>query len=470
MSSIDTTRQIADGLERTRGFLNDHGDEQFFFDKKQFIPQRLAATVSDVVPLRVTSDGLLRWYDDGVYREGGDKVAAAIAQEFLQEMTTTSRVNEAVAYIQRDQATRPLSIDPDPTDVIRGRDGIIDLTSGDLTPYTPENATTVQLPWRWRTGSSEHPKIRAFLLEVFDGDEEMVNMVYEIAGYLCLSRNFLRKAILLYGHGNNGKSILLHLLACLLGADNIAAVPLQRLGGDDRFAPSVLVGKLANICGDVGPNSARDMSLFKQLTGGDPIYAERKGQQGFTFLCGAVPVFSANEYPRSPDTERSYINRWMAVELPKSFTDDRAKEAELRALGSDPREMEGFFRTAVQGARDLVERGNFTIPMKVKKATDEYARAIDSVRSWVHDQCNLGSGVDYILYKPTAYTWYKAFCGENNTRPLGRNKFYERMRALPGIGQKQVQGVGWHFTGIQRIPLDVIAQFEETIREEATRA
>ncbi len=313
MSSIDTTRQIADGLERTRGFLNDHGDEQFFFDKKQFIPQRLAVAVSDVVPLRVTSDGLLRWYDDGVYREGGDKVAAAIAQEFLQEMTTTSRVNEAVAYVQRDQATRPLSIDPDPTDVIRARDGIIDLTSGDLTPYTPENATTVQLPWRWRTGSSEHPKIRAFLLEVFGDDEEMVSMVYEIAGYLCLSRNFLRKAILLYGHGNNGKSILLHLLACLLGADNIAAVPLQRLGGDDRFAPSVLVGKLANICGDVGPNSARDMSLFKQLTGGDPIYAERKGQQGFTFLCGAVPVFSANEYPRSPDTERSYISTAMSV-------------------------------------------------------------------------------------------------------------------------------------------------------------
>jgi hypothetical protein len=104
-----------------------------------------------------------------------------------------------------------------------------------------------------------------------------------------------------------------------LGASNVSAVPLQRLGGDDRFAPSHLVGKLANICGDVGPNSARDMSLFKQMTDNDPIYAERKGRDGFEFCSAAVPVSSANEFPRCTEALplRLASLRWECCQVPR---------------------------------------------------------------------------------------------------------------------------------------------------------
>ena len=336
----------------------DRLERGYFTDKGTFVPAALARDVHRIVPLRASSDGLLRYYDDGVYREDGEATAAFVAQCLLGDWTTTYRVREAVAHVRRTEAVRPLSVDPDDTDVIRARNGIVNLRTDALTPYTPENATIVQLPWAFRH-DAQCPRIKAFLLSVFEGDEEMVSLVFEIAGYLCWSRNSLRKAILLYGTGSNGKSILLYLLKCLLGNYNVAAVPLQRLGGDDRFAPSRLVGRLANICGDVGPNSARDMSLFKQITGGDPIYAERKGKDGFEFLPGAVPVFSANEFPRSPDTSRAYVNRWIAVECTARFEDNAATEAELRALGDDEDEMEGFLAEAVRGAAELIERGDF---------------------------------------------------------------------------------------------------------------
>jgi phage/plasmid-associated DNA primase len=89
-----------------------------------------------------------------------------------------------------------------------------------------------------------------YLMDCFLDNRVLVEFMYALAGYVALSRNPLRLAFLMYGPGgNNGKSIFLHLLSQLLGERNVAAVPLQRLGGEDRFSPARLVGKLANICG-----------------------------------------------------------------------------------------------------------------------------------------------------------------------------------------------------------------------------
>jgi hypothetical protein len=127
------------------------------------------------------------------------------------------------------------------------------------------------------------------------------------------------------------------------------AVPLQRLGGEDRFSPARLVGKLANICGDIGPQSAKDMSLFKQLTGGDRIQAERKFHEPFEFISGATPVFSANEFPGSPDTTRAYKGRWAAVEWPRQFDENASMERQLKLLGEGRGELLAGCREAQVG-------------------------------------------------------------------------------------------------------------------------
>jgi len=43
-----------------------------------------------------------------------------------------------------------------------------------------------------------------------------------------------------------------------------------------RFAASCLVGKLANICGDLSRRKLRDAAMFKAITGGDTVVVERK--------------------------------------------------------------------------------------------------------------------------------------------------------------------------------------------------
>jgi putative DNA primase/helicase len=292
----------------------------------------------------------------------------------------------------------------------------------------------VQIPWNLNKPAT-CPLIEQFLTDCFWNDAEMVEFLFAVAGYLMLSRNSLRLAWLMFGHtGHNGKSIFLHLCECLLGARNTAAVPLQRLGGEDRFAPAELKGKLANICGDIGPNTAKDMSLFKQLTGGDPIHAEHKFGQPFKFRSGATPIFSANEFPGSPDTTKAYKGRWIAVPWTREFAEDAEKEAELKSLGQDADEMEGMAVRSLRSVSRMIETGSFEsfMPQAVRDCTARFQQAIDPFESFAEERLQLR--VDSEAHGPYLYVAYQEFCKANGYKhTLGRNRFYDKLEGLPGV-------------------------------------
>src|SRR5262249_11462207 len=157
--------------------------------------------------------------------------------------------------------------------------GPLEWKTGTLHPHSPDVLTTNQIPVAW-TPDATAPTIARFLGEVLPGDA--VELVEEIAGYALYAGNPFRKAVMLLGPGGNGKSVLLRLLASLLGEPNVAAVPLQALG-EDRFSAADLFGKLANICGDLDARAIQRTDLFKQITGGDPIRAQFKFRDAFSF-------------------------------------------------------------------------------------------------------------------------------------------------------------------------------------------
>jgi putative DNA primase/helicase len=393
---------------------------------------RLAAAIEEPTRFRTGPDGSLYRYDSGVYLPDGEEYVRLAAMSMLAGAYRASVVNEVVRFYLDRETANPLSFDPDPGSIIRTASGIIDMKTWHITPYTYENASIVQIPWSLVQGA-ECPLIDQFLMDCFWNDLALVAYMYRIAGYTMLTRNPLRLAFLLFGPGgNNGKSIYLHLLNHLLGERNVAAVPLQKLGGDDRFSPARLVGRLANICGDIGPKSAQDMSLFKQITGGDRIQAERKFGEPFEFISGATPVFSANEFPASPDTTRAYKGRWQAVEFPRTFAEDGDKEYELKAIGENQSEMEGFMWKAACAAKEMTSRNAFEQPDAVRACTDRFWRSMDSFESFAADKIVL----DPQSSTPStiAYALYKDYCGDNNYKHvLGRNRFYEKLVGMNGV-------------------------------------
>jgi putative DNA primase/helicase len=242
--------------------------------------------------------------------------------------------------------------------------------------------------------------------------------------------------VLLRGPGGNGKSVLLNIVRALLGDDNVATVSLQVLA-ENRFAAAQLDGKLANICGDLDARAVRSSDLFKQLTGGDAVLAEHKYGQPFAFVSHALLLFSANEAPISQDQTPAWFDRWLIIPLDNRLTQDRVDPHLLAKLTTGD-ELSGLLARAVEGLRSLMERGHFDEPDSVLRARDAYTSELDTVRSFVAEECV----VEKEQREPRSllYQAYRLWCSEGGRLPLSAVSFNKRIRRDYPIELKVVRG------------------------------
>ncbi|MGM0338702.1 phage/plasmid primase, P4 family [Enterococcus sp. AZ007] len=122
-----------------------------------------------------------------------------------------------------------------------------------------------------------------------------------------------QEMLFLKGNGGEGKSTFISYISNhLLGSDNYSAVTPQDLA-NDRFQVIELLGKAANISADIKDDFIEDSSILKRLTGGDPVYAQFKGIQGFKILSYAKMLYSANKLPKFKDSTDGFSDRLAVV-------------------------------------------------------------------------------------------------------------------------------------------------------------
>ena len=124
----------------------------------------------------------------------------------------------------------------------------------------------------------------------------VIPLIEEILGWCLLPDARFQKAVMLTGEGENGKSVFLDLIGDLLGDANVSNVALHDLE-DNRFRAAELYGKLANIFADLDERGLKSSTMFKTLTTGDRVTAERKHAHPFSFRSYAKLLFSANKIP-----------------------------------------------------------------------------------------------------------------------------------------------------------------------------
>jgi P4 family phage/plasmid primase-like protien len=375
-------------------------------------------------PLAYGTDNQLWAYQHGVWRPGespGDdivhkRIAVLLGEGFRQAHGTN------IKEVIRAQVG-PLRCEPVP-DLINFRNGLLPWQQPawppQPLPHDPDVLSTVQMSVDWNP-AAVCPRFDAFLASALaPGD---VDRMWEVIGYLLMSGNPLHKMFLLTGSGFNGKGVLLRALTALLGTASVSSVSLHSLA-NDRFTRVGLVGRTANICGDIDATYIEHTGLLKQLTGEDLITAEHKFRPAGQFTCWAVPVFSANEIPTSSDTSPGWLRRWEVFAFPNTFAHDPALEPSLRAAG----ELEGIAAHGVRALRQMMAR---TPPELMRTAAGEAAkeefRAFqDPLHGWFAECC--WSDERWWTDRRDAYGSYKLWSADSGKGVMGRTKFYARMR------------------------------------------
>lgn len=325
------------------------------------------------------------------------------------------------------------------------QNGMLDWQTGELVPHDESFKSTAQLGATWDP-SAACPTIDKWLAEVLppdllEADADGRVFIDELLGYLVLSGNPFHKAVLLIGSGRNGKGTFLRLIKALLGGDvNVSAVALHDLVSN-RFRAAELYAKLANIAGDLDGKSLESTAMFKMVTGGDLIGAERKFGQPFSFTPTAVPVFSTNSVFGTPDTSDGYMGRWLTIPFLVSFMgrEDRSLDGRLVV------EVDGLLVRAVNGLRTLMQHGNFMSTASIMEAKEAFERESDPIRAFVADTTK--KAADGLVSRADIFHVYKAWALHNGYKMLAAGPLYQ---SLAGAGLQPVKVRGSRgFRGVE---------------------
>ncbi len=405
--------------------------------RNQFLVMTLAEEIMNMGPLAKGIDDRFWSYADGVWSPDKDAVRNR-ATALLQERFQMAHASNAEAIV----SARAPRITGDPIkEIINFRNGLLDWKTGTLGPHDSTVPSTVQLTVDYDP-EAECPEFEKFLASIVPAD--VVDLVWELIGYMIYNGNPLHKAVMLHGQGRNGKGTLIRVIKKLIGDRNITAQSLQALA-TERFAPASLFGKLANIAGDIDGTYMEQTAKFKGITGEDVITAEFKGRDAFEFTPYAVPMFSANKIPGSADVTQGYMARWVVIPFPNDFTGREDRHLDER-LQTDE-EIKGVARKAVEALRRLMERGNFEEPESAQEAMDDFRRKVDQVRTWV-DECAVLDPEAGHTSRSTLYRAYKEWASENGMGQLRSSEFYERL-ANAGAVPATVKGARG-FKGIKQ--------------------
>ena len=265
------------------------------------------------------NEGALMYiYTNGYYKYVSDNEFKGFIKSFIPYQLRKSRdINE----IFIDLTTEMKFVDYEQLNadenIINFEDGILNLKTWKLEPHSPDILSTIQIPAKYSEITSADPTARKFeeyMMKLCDNNYEIYLLLLECLGLVISNIHGYRtkKALFLVGKGNTGKSQLKRIAEYLLGKDNISSIDLKQLS--ERFGTSDLYQKRLAGCNDMSYQRIEDMSLFKQLTGGDTIRMEFKNKASFTFLYKGFLWFNCNKLPLfGGDTGKWVYDRIMPV-------------------------------------------------------------------------------------------------------------------------------------------------------------
>lgn len=388
-----------------------------------------------------TGGGVRRYiYRNGVYRPVSDDELRGYLKQLVSrfdvEAVRMRDINDAFADLATDARwTDPEALDAD-ENVINFTNGLLHIDDMKLYPHDPHVLSTIQIPCEWSEEDEPTPVFDRFMDDLTNGDEGVRLLLMEYMA-LCLSNVQgwrTKKCLFLTGPGNCGKSQLKSLTERLIGRDQCAAIDLRELEG--RFGTAVLCGKRLAGSSDMGYLSVSDLRTLKRVTGGDALFAEYKGQNGFSFTYRGLLWFCANRAPRfGGDHGKHVYERLLLVELHSVVPEDRR----------DPRLLDKMFaeracivRKLVPLARRVVKNGyRFDIPQACMASMMSYERENDTVAAFVAECCAERTGNSVMVNDAYTKGWiwraYKGWCAENtNGFHETRRDFETRMVELYG--------------------------------------
>ena len=349
-------------------------------------------------------------YTDGIYTPMSWSQLRGYVKGFMPPELRIKRNVDDVVFELETERSCSIDIFNSDEDIVNFNNGLFHLSTGELTPHTSEILSTVRIPCNYDstlTLEKDAPTFSQFLDELVSEDpydrsfllEFMGAVISNVPGYK------FKKCAMLVGPGNTGKSQLRQLLISLIGEQNNQAIEISKL--NDRFSTSQLYQKRLAGSGDVSFVKVQEMSVVKNLTGGDTINAELKGKDAFSYKYRGYLLFNANELPAfGGDRGQHVYDRFCIVQCNNVIPPEKQNHHLLEEMLS---EKDAIASVALKYLSYAIKRGYvFTEGESMCISRETYMRRNNSLIVFVQEACEMGGKMKRSEFRRVYVAWCKA--------------------------------------------------------------
>ncbi len=308
--------------------------------------------------------------------------------------------------------------------------GEFDPTTGMMHDHNKENYSTLRFDYPYHHSAKCELWLKT-LGEIFEGDQEKVDILQEFFGY-CLTRDTRKeKALLLLGKSRSGKSTILETLGAMLGADNTAYVSMNDIS-DSQYTP-LLMNKLCNIDTDVSAKAENFEREFKTIVSGEPMTCNQKYVETFRFRPYCKLAMGANIFPIIKDHSSAFYNRLILIPCDRVFGIDEQNIILKDLLTA---ELSGIFNWAVGGLQRLSDRGGFEQKDFMAEAIEDLRDESNPTDVFFRENVAVEVRDGVFIDRTELYQKYKNWCQENGQGFLSNIRFnkivYDRYSKYTG--------------------------------------
>jgi len=298
-----------------------------------------------------------------------------------------------------------------------------------IADHDPKFGATFTLPFEYVPGD-RCPRWMEFLASCWghesDFRERVMALQEMFAATLFGIAPSYQRAFLLFGRAGTGKTQVLKVLRAMLPPGAVAELGPQHWG--ERFTLTDLIGKTANICGELPERGMISGNVFKEVVEGSPMRAEFKGRDGFVFSPKCAHWFASNYLPVSGDTTRGFVRRWLILDFNKPVRPEDQVENLAEMLVAE--EREAIAAWAIEGLRRVLDQKGYTEPACHTKRLAQMRRINNSVQAFLEDSHTYVRGEGEVKCREVydAYVFHMRDVGRS--APVSFERFMQMLEDL----------------------------------------
>lgn len=303
-------------------------------------------------------------------------------------------------------------------DIINFKDCIYNIKTCTIHKHSPKYLSTIRIDCNCPYNNHFEKNIifDKYINDLSDCNEDKKSLILQFMGMALsnISGYRTKKSLFMVGPGNTGKSQIKELLTKIIGRKYCCSMDLKEL--EERFSTSQIYGKRLLGSNDMSFMTVKELKTFKKIVGGDTIYAEFKGKNGFDFQYKGIVWFCCNELPRFGGDKGEWVyNRIIPVQCNTVIEEEK----QITTIVEDMlKEKEYIVFLALEELKKVIKNNyKYIVPNECNELLKKYTVINNSFLNFI-EECTVERKDNKINDNCTCkrlYDVYVEWCKDNNS-------------------------------------------------------